>query len=327
MGWFDGGALGRRLAGPLVVAVLAVPALAGCGEDTEKAGGLTMGTGNATGVYYVLGRGYADLIAGAMPGYTVTPQVTGGPKQNIDRVVTGQDALGICSLSWASDAITGQGAFREPQPIRALARLYLNYTQVVVRSGISSLKQLRGRPISTGSPGSTGELAAARLLALAGLDVDRDTRRQKVSLDKSVEAMRAGTLDAVFWSGGLPTAGIQDLTEALGSRVTLLDLGAYYDQMRTLFPDVYEVVTIDPAGYGLARPIKTVAEPNMIVVGDSMEPELAGQLTAVLMENLPQLAAVHPEGRNITRALAGATHPVPLHTGALRYYRDHPDAP
>lgn len=197
----------------------------------------------------------------------------------------------------------------------------------MVRSGITSLRGLRGRAISTGSPGSTGELAASRLLALAGLDVETDTRRRKISLDKSIEAMKAGALDAVFWSGGLPTGGIQDLTRTLGAEVTLLDLGSYYKAMQERYPDVYEVAEIDPPGYGLPHPIRTIAEPNMIVVNDAMEPAVAERLTGVLMRNLPQLASVHPEGRNITRALAALTDPVPLHSGALRWYRDNPDTP
>lgn len=314
----------RRRAVPVVLILLATLASAGCGDDAAPGGTLTMGTGNSTGVYAVLGRGLATMVGEQMPGYQLNPEVTGGPKDNIDRVVTGQDDLGLSSLSWASDAITGQGQYTRPQPIRAIARLYLNYVQVLVRSDIPDLAALRGKEISTGSAGSTGELAAARLLAFAGLDVDKDTRRQKVSLDTSVELMKQGRLDAIFWSGGLPTSGVQDLLSTLGRDAKLLDLGGYYQRMSVQYPDVYEEVSIDPAGYGLTAPIRTIAEPNLLVVNDAMPEPLARQLTATLLGNLPQLARVHPEGRNITRARAAQTDPVPLHAGALHWYRDNP---
>lgn len=306
-----------------VLGLLATVATAGCG-DARDTGNLRIGTGNNTGVYSVLGRGYAELVRQRLPGYSMTAEATGGPEQNIERIVSGEDDVGFSSLSWASDAITGQGEYRTPQPIRALARLYLNYMQVVVRSDIRDVADLRGRTISTGSPGSTGELAAARLLALAGLDVDRDTRRVKLSLPESVARMKEGRLDALFWSGGVPTAGVQDLLRTFGRDLTILDLGDYYQQMVIAYPDVYERATIAPAGYRLARPVRTIAEPNLLLVSDSMTPELATRLTAVLMDNLPELAKVHPEGGNITRAKAEETDPVPLHSGALHWYRDHP---
>lgn len=307
----------------VAVALLGMTALAGCGEE-EPDPRLTIGTGNSTGVYAVLGRGLATLMSQAMPGREIGTSTTGGPRENIDRLVAGTDDIGFASLSWASDAITGQGAFDSPQPIRAVARLYLNYVQVIVRSDVRTLADLRGQEVSTGSPGSTGELAAARLLQLAGLDLDRDTRRQRVSLDESITRMKDGRLAAIFWSGGLPTGGVQDLVRTLGPEVTLLDLGRYFRPMSLRHPDVYEAATIPATTYGLGRPVRTLAEPNLLLVNDAMDPALARQLTGVLLGGLPQLAAVHPEGRNIARARAMRTDPVPLHTGSLGWYRDNP---
>jgi TRAP transporter TAXI family solute receptor len=321
----------RTAAVPLAALLAAAVLAAGCGGERDGSGGgdsdggrLTIGTGNTTGVYYVLGGGYATLVGDTLSGYRVTPEVTGGPKENIDRVAEGEDDLGLCSLSWATDAIKGQGAFSSPQPIRALSRLYLNYTHVVVRSGIDSLAQLRGKRISTGSPGATGELGAARLLAAAGLDVEKDTRRQKISLNESIQEMKDGELDAIFWSGGLPTSGIQDLTRTLGGKVRLLDLGRYVHALQAEYPDIYEATTIGPEVYQQPAPVRTVAEPNLLIVNQSMDRTLAADLTGVLLDNLPALAQVHPEGRNITREKAPQTQPVPLHPGAEQYYRDNP---
>ena len=293
----------RRTATVLLAAALLA---AGCGGEREDSGGgessggrLSIGTGNTTGVYYVLGGGFAKLVGDKLSGYRVTPEVTGGPKENIDRVAKGDDDLGLCSLSWATDAIKGQGAFSSPQPIRALSRLYLNYTHVVVKSDIDSLEELKGKRISTGSPGATGELGASRLLEAAGLDVEKDTRRQKISLNESVQGMKDGQLDAVFWSGGLPTSGIQDVTRTLGNKVKILDLSKY------------------------VQALQANAEPNLLIVNESMDAKLATDLTGVLLGNLPALAQVHPEGKNITRDKAEQTMPVPLHPGAEQWYKDN----
>ena len=226
--------------------------------------------------------------------------------------------------AWATDAIEGQGAFTAPQPIRALSRLYLNYTHVVVKSEITSLEGLKGKRISTGSPGATGELGAQRLLEVAGLDVEKDTRRQKISLNESVQGMKDGQLDAIFWSGGLPTSGIQDVTRTMGSRVKVLDLSKYIPQLQSKYPNIYEVATIAPAVYKQSAAVQTIAEPNLLIVNESMDAKLATDLTGVLLGNLPALAQVHPEGKNITKEKAQQTEPVPLHPGAEQYYTDNP---
>ncbi len=318
----------RRTAAALFAAALLA---AGCGGERDDSGGgdsgggrLSIGTGNTTGVYYVLGGGYAKLVGDKLSGYRVTPEVTGGPKENIDRVSKGDDDLGLASLSWATDAIKGQGAFTAPQPIRALSRLYLNYTHVVVKSDITSLEGLKGKRISTGSPGATGELGAQRLLEAAGLDVEKDTRRQKISLNESVQGMKDGQLDAIFWSGGLPTSGIQDVTRTLGNRVKVLDLTKYIPALQTKYPNIYETATIAPDVYKQAAPVQTIAEPNLLIVNESMDAKLATDLTGVLLGNLPALAQVHPEGKNITKEKAQLTEPVPLHPGAETYYKDNP---
>ena len=81
----------------------------------------------------------------------------------------------------------------------------------------------------------------------------------------------------------------------------------------TIAPDIYK----QPAA------VQTVAEPNLLVVNESMDAKLAGDLTGVLPGNLPALAQVHPEGKNITREKA-QTEPVPLHPGAEQWYKDNP---
>ena len=70
--------------------------------------------------------------------------------------------------------------------------------------------------------------------------------------------------------------------------------------------------------------MQTVAEPNLLVVNESMDAKLAGDLTGVLLGNLPALAQVHPEGKNITWEKAQQTEPVPLHPGAEQWYKDNP---
>lgn len=306
--------------------VTAMTVLTGCGGEREGSGSqggrLSIATGNTTGVYYQLGGGYARLIGQQIPGWTATAEATGASVENIRRVVAGDSDIAFTLADSAADAVNGRGSFSSPQPIRALARIYTNYTQVLVRSdaGIRTLADLKGKPVSTGSPNSGTEVIALRLLAAAGLDPDQDLTRQKLSLPETVQAMKDGTVKAMFFSGGLPTAGVTDLVTSQHDGVRFLDLSAELPTLQKEFGSVYQAATIEPKVYSLAQPVATIGVPNLLVVKDTMDAALAKKLTALLFEHQAELVKVHPEAGNITRANATLTEPVQLHPGAQQYF-------
>jgi TRAP transporter TAXI family solute receptor len=315
---------------PVTMAALmtAMTVLTGCGGERGNGGSdadggrLSIATGNTTGVYYQLGGGYARLIGQHVPGWTATAEATGASVENLRRVVSGDSDIAFTLADSAADAVNGKGSFSSPQPIRALARIYTNYTQVLVRSdaGVAGLADLKGKPVSTGSPNSGTEVIALRLLKAAGLDPDRDVTRQKLSLPETVQAMKDGTVKAMFWSGGLPTAGVTDLITSVGDDVRFLDLSAELPKLQQEFGPVYQSATIEPKVYRTKSPVSTIGVPNLLVVKDTMDAGLAEKLTALLFDHQADLVKVHPEAGNITRANATQTDPVQLHPGAQAYF-------
>jgi TRAP transporter TAXI family solute receptor len=314
------------------VALLAAAALAvaGCGGDrggseSGEGGRLSIATGNTTGVYYQLGGGYARLIGEHVDGYTATAEATGASVENIRRVVAGDSDIAFTLADSAADAVNGTGEFDGKQPIRALARIYTNYTQVAVRAdaGITSVATMRGKAISTGSPGSGTEVIALRLLRAAGLDPERDVKRQKLSLPETVQAMKDGTVQGMVWSGGLPTSGVTDLTTSLKDQVRFVDLSAELPKLQAEYGPVYQAATLAPEVYQQPAPVATIGVPNLLVVKDSMDAGLAEQLTGLLFTYQKDLAAVHPEANNIKRETATETDPVPLHPGSQRWYDEN----
>src|SRR5262249_25076874 len=188
--------------------------------------------------------------------------------ENITRVVSGTSDIGFALADAATDAVRGEGAFTSAQPIRALARIYSNYTHVVVRvdAGINRIEDMRGKAVSTGAPGSGTEAMAQRLLKVAGLDPDRDIDRQPLPLPESAAAMRSGSIRAMFWSGGLPTPGIKDLFASAKGKVKLLDLAPYLARIQALYPNLYSRATIGGARPGPAPPVTPLPGPRPAVV-------------------------------------------------------------
>lgn len=308
------------------VALAVVFTTAGCGgKQTDGsathsggAGGrLTIATGNTTGVYYQLGGGLAQQISDHIPGYRATATATGASVQNIQGVVSGSYDIAFSLLDTASDAVAGAGSFSQPQPVEALARLYPNYTQVIVRadSGITSVADMKGKRISTGSPGSGTEVIAHRILEAAGLHYDKDVQAQRLGLPETVDAMKDGTVDALFWSGGLPTGGITDLTTGLKEKVRFLDVSPQLGALQQ-YGQVYQPGLIPVSVYKQAADVPTVVVPNVLVVKKGFDPVLAGKIVGLIIDRRSELEHVNPAATEIGVESAALTGSVPLNTGA-----------
>ncbi|TDB76434.1 TAXI family TRAP transporter solute-binding subunit [Micromonospora sp. KC723] len=311
-----------------LAAVLVTVLTAGCGPNETRpeawhGGRIFLATGNTTGVYYQLGGGYADVISRHLPGYEARAEPTGASVENITRLAGGDMEIAFSLSDTAADAVAGRGAFRQPQPVRALARVYSNYTHVIVRAEaeITNFASLRGKRISTGSPRSGTDIIAGRLLSAGGIDPERDVRRFTLSLPETVTRMRAGTLDAMFFSGGLPTPGIADLLASAPGRFELLPIADLIDPLNATYGSVYTTAELPRDVYGTRTGTPTVTVSNMILVGADMPEQLAYDLTRLLFAHQGDLIDVHPEAGNFTRQSASGTDPIPLHPGAARFYR------
>ena len=308
----------------LVVLVLAgALAVSACGGKQDEGGGtsrrLSIATGNTTGVYYQLGGAYARVIS-RNTGHKTTASETGASVQNIRLITAGKQDIAFSLLDTAADAVNGRGAFDgKPQPIEALTALYPNFTQVVVRkdSGIEAIADMKGKRVSTGSPQSGTEVIADRLLRAAGLDPEQDVKRQRLALDKTVEAMKDGSIDALFWSGGLPTPGIKDLFTARKGEVRLLDVDRFLPQLNRQYGDFYEPGAIPAGTYGADR-AGSIKVTNVLLVKRGFDPALAEQLVRVLFDHRTDLEAASPAAKDIRIQTATQTRPVPLNAGAAK---------
>jgi TRAP transporter TAXI family solute receptor len=312
----------------VLVGLLAAP-LAGCAASADPssklwhAGELTIGTGNTTGVFYVLGAYYAGLINRHLTGYDAAAAPTSGSIDNLQRLSTGDFDIALTLAGVAADAFAGTGMWASrPQPLRALARTYNNYEHVVARvdAGITTMAQLRGKRVSLGSSGSGTELIGKRLIAAAGLDPAKDVVGLSMSLPQTTAAMLDGSIDAMIWSGGIPTPGIVDLFAKAPDAVRFVQIQDLLPKVDQAYPNLLSEATIPKSTYGLAADVPALTDANLLVVNANMPNDLAFQLTKLLFDYQQELVAVHPAASGIQRETAPATDPVPLHPGAQRYY-------
>lgn len=307
----------RTRRGVLALAGLAVGVLAaGCQSQFGDLR-LRIATGTTDGVYYPLGQKLAGIWARLMDIPTPTVLRTDGSLQNISLLHGGGADIGIAD----ADAVT------EPDPNRrrlmALARIYDDYVQIVVRADtpIDKLADLAGQKVSIGPADSQVNLVAGRILDVAGV---HGMTPVELSLNDSIAAMRAGRIDAFFWSGGLATMSITTLSQRLPIR--LLDLrddpSGVLSGVRAKFP-VYSPAVVPAGTYGQHNiPVTTLTVPNFLLVTDTMPDDVAQTLVSGLFSATNVLVGVNPHaalGIDVHQAIY--TEPVPLHPGAVDYYR------
>jgi uncharacterized protein len=206
--------------------------------------------------------------------------------------------------------------------MQALAQIYDNYTQVVAKqgSGIEKIADLKGKRVSVGAPNSGTEVIADRILEEAGIDPKTGIKREGLGVDESVQAMKDGSIDVFFWSGGLPTGAVTDLTTS--EKITLLDTTEFTEALKQKYGDVYKNSTIPSGTYeGVAEDVPSIAVPNYLVVNEKMDEQLAFDLTKLLFDHKQDLVAVHPEAKNLDPQKAKEViAPIELHPGAQRYF-------
>ncbi len=281
----------------------------------------SIATGGSGGVYQVYGGGLADLMTDELPDAPTTAETTSASVDNLILVAEHDSDIGFTLSDTAIDAVQGDASFDEPLDLRALATIYPNITQVAVKadSGIERIEDLEGKTVSVGSPNSGTEVIALRLLEVAGLDPDEDIDKRGLGVGESVQALRDGSIDGFFWSGGVPTGAITDLTTT--EDVRLLALDSYLDPLRERYGEAYEEAEIEEGEYSGIGATKTIGVPNLLMVAADMPDDLAYTFTKLLFDGKERLATVHKAAESLDpKTSREVVEPVQLHPGAKRYY-------
>jgi len=305
----------------------AVAALCTGLSATALAQNISIGTGGTGGVYYPMGGGIASVLSKHVPGMQATAEVTGGSVDNLKLIATGKPYVGFSMTDAAQDAFKGEDKFKGTKvPLRTLMILYPNRMHVVSveGTGITKIADLKGKRVSTGSPGSATEVMAFRVIEAAGLDKDKDMRRERLGVAESVNAMKDRKIDAFFWVGGLPTAAVTDLANTPGTKIKMIDHAELVAAMNAKWGNLYVQDAIPKDTYkGMDADNKQATVMNILVAHENMDEKTAYNIVKAIFDKRDDVIAVHKEAVNIKleNQKASAT-PVPFHPGALKYFAE-----
>lgn len=288
---------------------------------------LSIGTGGTGGVYYPMGGGIAAALSKHVPGMEATAEVTGGSVDNLKLVGSGKPYIGLSMVDAGLDAYNGQGKFAGNKiPVRTLMILYPNRMHVVSVEGrgVNSIGDLKGKRVSTGSPGSATEVMAFRVIEAAGLDKDKDMKRERLGAAESVNAVKDGKIDAFFWVGGLPTAAVTDLANTPGTKIRMVDHADLVSAMNKKYGNLYVEDSIPKATYsGMAADNKQATVMNILVANANMDDKTAYNIVKTIFDKRDDLIKVHKEARNfLLENQKAAASPIPFHPGAVKYFAE-----
>mgnify|MGYP001377392407 CR=1 FL=1 len=234
----------------LLARLLAGSALIALSIGGATAAELKLMTGPQGGVWVPLGGQIKDIVEKAVPGTTVQTS-PGAGIANIRGIQEGKADIGFGNTITTADAVLGTGEApldKKHDQVCNIATLYPQYFQVVVTadSGITSIKDVKGKGFATQVKGNTGELVARHVLKVNGLSYSDVKVGFTNSYTDSVEQVKDGRMAMFTLGTGIPASSVMDLGSARD--VKLLDLASLLPEMQKINP-AYKLVTIPKGTY------------------------------------------------------------------------------
>jgi TRAP transporter TAXI family solute receptor len=280
-------------------------------------------TGGTSGVYYPLGVAIGKIFSDKLPNVKTQVQATKASVENLILLQQGRGEIAFAlgdSLKAAWDGEEEAGFKTKLTKLRTIGAIYPNYIQIVATadSGIKTLADLKGKSLSVGAPKSGTELNSRAILAAAGLSYKDLGKVEYLPFAESVDLMKNRQLDATLQSAGLGVASLKDLSTSIDITVVSVP-----KEVVDKIGPPFTAVKIPANTYtGQEKDVPTAAVINYLVTSTAVSDDLAYQMTKLIFESLPELANAHVAGKDIKLETAATGSPIPLHPGAIRYYKE-----
>jgi uncharacterized protein len=280
-------------------------------------------TGGTSGVYYPLGVAIGKIYSDKLPDVRTQVQATKASVENLILLQQGRGEIAFAmgdSLKAAWDGDEEAGFKGRLDRLRIIGAIYPNYIQIVATadSNIRTLADLRGKRLSVGAPKSGTELNSRAILAAAGLSYRDIGKVEFLPFAESVELMKDRQLDATLQSAGLGVASLKDLSASTEIRLVSVPK----EVVDKIGPPFVPVKIPANTYTGQDKDVSTAAVANYLVTSSAVSDDLVYQMTRLIFENLPELANAHAAGKEIKLETAATGNPIPLHPGAIQYYKE-----
>jgi uncharacterized protein len=315
----------------ITICLLLACALSGCSEPGSDSQSLIIATATAGGTYYPVGVGIGTLVTEkCAPGILASAINSAGSGENIQMMVNGEAQLAILQGLFGAMAYAGKGQYDAPvKDIRSITMLWQNVEHFLIRSDavktgtVSDLKGLSGLRYSIGKRFSGTEGSTRTILTALSISPDEDLQPEYLGYSPSVQALMDGRIAGATVPAGPPVAAATQAFAQMGDGVRLLEFtDGQLETIRSAYPVWSRYVIAANTYPGQGKPIQTIAQPNFLSCRADLSTDVVYTITKTIYENLPYLQNIHSatNAMHLDKAIEGLA--VPLHPGALKYYRE-----
>lgn len=268
--------------------------------------------------------GLGRLIPQNLANVEATVQRNGSFPDTARSIAEGRADLGILgsvSLLEFLDEFRGR-PFRTLTP---MGNLFVYHLVTLEETGIRSIADLRGKRVAVDPPTPAANRDAMRFLTAAGIDPDRDIRRESLPLGTWTAALREKRIDAAFAisTGSLVEPGILELATTPGVRIRLIPLDILIPSLEREFRGRYLKGAVRKVYYpGMTDDVPTIVAAVLIVTTQALSTDLAYQITKLIYEKRAELAQIHPAAQHITLIGIAERPLIPFHPGAVLYFKE-----
>jgi len=283
------------------------------------------GTAPAGGVWQALGTAMVEDVLKTNPDLKGSTLPIGGAA-NVIAVQKGKLNAAFSFSSTAGEAWDGKGFFKKQgklQKIRELAVLFPEPTQIVVwaDSGITDIKQLKGKTVTPGPKGSA--IAGVSRYVLDGYGLSfKDVNARFLSFSEAGKQMVDGHIDCIFY-GAMAYPAPPIVNAGSQRQIKLLPLSEDIIANLVKTHRGLEPYTLPPGSYkGVNYPVKGIIA-NVVAIGSAdMPDEVAYAIVKSIDKNFDRYGKIIKAMALGKREEMAKEIGIPLHPGAVKYYKE-----
>ncbi len=308
---------------------LAAAMLMNYGPAQAKTQFVTIGTGGITGVYYPTGGAIAKMVNKKKKEYGIraTVESTGGSVFNVNAVMNGDLEFGIVQSDRQYQAVEGLAEWKDKGPQKDLRAVFSIHPESVtlvaaVDAGINDIKDLKGKKVNIGNPGSGQRQNAIDALEAVGINIDKDIQAESIKASEAASLLQDGRIDAFFYTVGHPSGSIKEATS--GARKVRLATITGVDKLLAKYP-YYAKATIPVSLYPGAqndKDIETFGVKATLVTSAKVPDEVVYAITKEVFDNFEDFKKLHPAYATLTKENMLEGLSAPMHPGAVKYFKE-----
>jgi len=291
---------------------------------------VTIGTGGVTGVYYPTGGAISRMLNKKSADYDIkaTVESTGGSVYNINAVMSGDLEFGIAQSDRQYQAYNGLAEWSGAGPQKDLRAVFSIHPESITliasaESGVKSVKDLKGKRVNIGNPGSGQRQNSIDVLSAFGLGLE-DIKAEQVKAVEAPGLLQDEKIDAFFYTVGHPNGNIKEATSGRIKVGIVSIVGGGLDALLTKNP--YYAKAVIPAKFYPNAENKVDADSIGVkatfVASAKLDDEIVYAITKEVFDNLEEFKKLHPAYAVLTKENMLQGLSAPIHKGALKYYEE-----